>query len=88
MTRPVSGLVIVTAASARTLRRHFHDEYGMGVMETGAHLSASGRGQVQAEPGDVITVNPGEVHDGAPVGGTLRRWRMIYFDPCLVQPMW
>ncbi|WP_375781517.1 AraC family ligand binding domain-containing protein [Roseococcus suduntuyensis] len=38
-----------------------------------AHLrrraaSSSGRGPVEAGPGDVITVNPGEVHDGAPIG--------------------
>lgn len=31
-------------------------------------------------PGDVITVTPGELHDGHPVDGAVRRWRIIYFD--------
>jgi len=39
---------------------------------------------VEAGPGDVITVNPGEVHDGMPVGDAGRSWRMLYIDPSLV----
>ena len=31
----------------------------------------------------MITVNPGEMHDGAPIGGT-RGWRMLYLTPALV----
>ncbi len=31
-------------------------------------------------PGDVISTNPGEVHDGRPVGPPTRRWRIIYVD--------
>jgi AraC-like DNA-binding protein len=29
-------------------------------------------------------VNPGEIHDGAPLDGNARGWRMIYIDPALV----
>ena len=29
-------------------------------------------------------VNPGEMHDGAPLDGKVRGWRMIYLDPSLV----
>jgi AraC-like DNA-binding protein len=57
--------------------RHWHDTYGFGVMEHGAHRSASGRGVVDAYAGDVITTNPGEVHDGRPFGGPARRWRIV-----------
>jgi AraC-like DNA-binding protein len=39
---------------------------------------------VEADAGDAITVNPGEVHDGAPVGDAGRSWRMCYFDPVLI----
>ena len=49
-------------------------------MERGAHNSASGRGNVDAYAGDVITTNPGEVHDGRPLGGPSRRWRIVYVD--------
>ena len=38
---------------------------------------------MEAEAGDVITVSPDEMHDGAPIGG-LRGWRMVYLDPALV----
>ena len=39
---------------------------------------------VEAGPGDTITVNPGEVHDGMPIGDGGRSWRMLYIDPSLV----
>ena len=51
------------------------------MLESGAQRSASGRGQVDAYAGDLITTNPGEVHDGRPLGGVSRRWHMVYFDP-------
>jgi AraC-like DNA-binding protein len=60
--------------------RHFHDIYSFGVMEEGAHVSASGRGRVRAYAGDVLTNNPGEIHDGAPLGCVTRRWRMACVD--------
>lgn len=82
------GITGVIAASRRRLARHTHDEYGIGVIERGAHRSASGRGMVEAGPGQIITVNPEEVHDGAPVGDSPRHWRMLYFDVALVQQSW
>jgi AraC-like DNA-binding protein len=39
---------------------------------------------VEANQGDVIMVNPGEIHDGAPIGKQLRVWQMIYFDPAVL----
>ena len=63
--------------------RHAHDGFGVGLVAAGAQRSWSGRGWVEAGTGDVITVNPGEMHDGAPIGGP-RAWRMLYFDPALV----
>jgi AraC-like DNA-binding protein len=68
-------------ASNHSFPRHSHDEYGIGVILSGAQRSWSGVGAVESLPGDVITVNPGELHDGHPVGGAVRRWRIIYFDP-------
>jgi len=74
----VTGTRLTSAAG---FSRHSHDAYGIGVIERGAQKSWSGRGTVEAGPGDVITVNPGEVHDGAPLGARGRRWRMLYFKP-------
>lgn len=67
--------------SARQYGRHWHDSFGIGLLEQGAQTSASGRGSVDAYAGDLITTNPGEVHDGRPMGGPSRRWRMLYFEP-------
>jgi hypothetical protein len=58
------GVISVEARSRRVFSRHAHDEFGIGVVIDGAQDSASGRGLVRAEAGQVITVNPGEVHDG------------------------
>jgi AraC-like DNA-binding protein/quercetin dioxygenase-like cupin family protein len=69
----------IEACSALSFARHSHDEYGVGVMLAGAQRSWSGRGQVEACAGDVITVNPGEVHDGMAIGAS-RKWAMLYLD--------
>ena len=75
------GIVAVTARSARGFARHTHDQFGIGLVMGGAQTSASGRGQVEVQAGDLITVNPGEVHDGLPVDDRGRVWRMLYLDP-------
>lgn len=78
------GVEVVVADSAHAFGRHTHDQFGIGLIERGAQKSASGRGTVEAGPGDLITVNPGEVHDGKPLACTGRRWRMLYVDPARV----
>ena len=75
------GIEPVFARTTRTFAKHFHDQFGLGVVLSGAQRSASGRGPVEAVQGDVITVNPGEVHDGAPIGDKARAWSMLYLDP-------
>jgi len=77
----MKGVEAVAADTAHAFGRHTHDQYGMGVILRGAQKSLSGRGIVEAKAGDIITVNPGEVHDGTPLGEGGREWRMLYFDP-------
>ncbi|MFG6487102.1 AraC family ligand binding domain-containing protein [Roseateles sp. BYS78W] len=77
----VDGIDVMMADSARAFGRHTHDEFGIGLIERGAQKSASGRGIVEAGAGDLITVNPGEVHDGKPFDASGRRWRMLYIAP-------
>jgi AraC-like DNA-binding protein len=77
---PWPGVFATDVDSARHYERHWHSTFGMGFMARGAHRSLSGRGTVDAHAGDVITNNPGEVHDGRPLDGPSRRWRMIYLD--------
>lgn len=75
------GVEVVRADTARSFARHVHDQFGIGLIDRGAQKSASGRGMVEAGAGDLITVNPGEVHDGSPIGDHGRSWRMLYLDP-------
>jgi AraC-like DNA-binding protein len=77
---PWEGVHGTAIESARHYGRHWHATYGLGLLEQGAQRSASGRGKVDAYAGDLIATNPGEVHDGQPLGGPSRRWRMVYFD--------
>jgi len=80
----LGGLEAVSATSAHVFPKHTHDTYGIGFLSAGGQISASGRGQVEAEAGQLITVNPGEVHDGAPIGRAPRSWHMLYLTPALV----
>lgn len=80
----VPGVEAVEAASRLSFARHTHERFGIGVIRRGAQRSLSGRGTVEAGAGDVITVNPGEVHDGIPIGDGGRAWRILYFAPALV----
>lgn len=77
----IDGVDAVSADTAHAFGRHMHDQFGIGVILRGAQQSMSGRGMVEAQARDVITVNPGEVHDGSPLGESGRAWRMLYFDP-------
>jgi AraC-like DNA-binding protein len=84
---PWDGVYSTHIESAHHFARHWHDTYGIGFVEHGAHRSASGRGVVDAYAGDVITTNPGEVHDGRPLGGPSRRWRLLSIEPAVMASM-
>lgn len=84
---PWPGVHGVQTDSARHFGRHWHGSFGIGLLERGAQHSASGRGAVQAFAGDLITSNPGEVHDGRPLGDDSRRWQMVHLDPEVIAAM-
>jgi len=84
---PWQGIYFTHTESSRHFARHWHATYGFGLLELGAQTSASGRGRVDAHAGDLITTNPGEVHDGRPLGGPSRRWRMVYLEPSALQSL-
>ncbi|MBV7483971.1 AraC family transcriptional regulator [Bordetella sp. BOR01] len=80
----IAGADAIEADTRHAFGRHTHDQFGIGLIIRGAQRSRSGRGMVQAGAGDLITVNPGEVHDGAPIGDAGRQWAILYFEPALV----
>jgi AraC-like DNA-binding protein len=80
----IPGLEALTLFSDHSFPRHSHDQFGIGYMTFGAQRSWSGIGQVESEAGDVIMVNPGEIHDGLPVAGQARGWRIMYLEPAML----
>jgi AraC-like DNA-binding protein len=81
---PCPGAFVTCSTSGLRFDRHWHATYSFGLLDEGAQSWASGRGRADAYPGDVIDTNPGEVHDGRPLGGPSRRWRIIAIDPALM----
>lgn len=77
----IPGIEAISIISDRTFPRHSHDEFGIGVLLDGAQDSWSSRGLVEAQAGDVITVNPGELHDGIGRPNRTRHWRMLFLSP-------
>ena len=80
----ITGVAPMMFVSNHHFPRHSHDQFGVGVMASGGQRSWSGIGTVRASAGDVIMVNPGEIHDGTPLDGSTREWRIIYLDPAVV----
>jgi AraC-like DNA-binding protein len=80
----IPGIEAMTLFTDHAFPRHSHDQFGIGIMTSGAQRSWSIIGQIESEAGDVIMVNPGEMHDGMPVGNNARGWRILYLDPTLV----
>lgn len=78
------GVQALVTESARSFGRHTHDQFGIGVLMQGGQASHSWAGNVEAVPGDCITVHPDEVHDGMPLSDQARRWFMLYMDPDFV----
>ncbi|TCU09297.1 AraC family transcriptional regulator [Rhizobium sullae] len=82
----IAGVEAVEAETRHSFARHTHEQFGIGLIISGAQKSLSGRGMVEAEAGDLITVNPNEVHDGAPIGEG-RSWSILYFDPTIISDL-
>lgn len=79
-----TALLGVEAISLKTdcqFPRHTHDQFGIGVISSGGHRSWSGFGWVEAIRGDIIMVNPGEMHDGSSLDTRPRSWKMLFFEP-------
>jgi AraC-like DNA-binding protein len=87
LSSPWPGVYGTVIESGLSFGKHSHAAHGLGLLEAGAQTSASGRGVVDAQAGDLISTNPGEVHDGRPRGGRTRRWKMVYFEPSVLASM-
>ena len=83
---PRSDVHAVQMRSNRLFDKHWHDTYGFSVKDEGGQVSASGRGQVQALAGQIISTSTGKVNDGVPLQQHARSWRMVFVTPeCLAE---
>lgn len=65
--------------------RHWHDELAIGIVQTGAE-GLDYRGQKALIPrGQIVTINPGEVHTGFAGSDSGWTYRMFYFDLSLIE---
>lgn len=83
----IPDVEILSLYSERAFPRHSHDQFGIGVFIQGSHRSWSNIGNVNAVTGDIIMVNPGEIHDGIPATGP-RGWHMLYINPDVFIKEW
>lgn len=74
------GLEAMSLVTEQSFSRHSHDQFGIGIFTQGAQRSWSHLGKIEAAAGNIIMVNPGEMHDGIPLDGP-RRWQMVYLNP-------
>lgn len=81
------GLDLMQARTSHDFGRHTHDQFGLGRMDAGAQRSASDARQLSQHAGQLMFVNPAEVHDGRAIRGEPRAWRMLYVDPALADAL-
>jgi AraC-like DNA-binding protein len=57
---------------------HFHEEYAIGIIESGAEEYVYRRQWHRAHSGSMVMVNPGEIHTGSAVDANGWAYRMTY----------
>jgi AraC-like DNA-binding protein len=64
--------------------RHFHETVAIGTIVSGACIHSTESREHRLEAGDLVIVNPGEVHDCTQIGEQPLSYRMLYLDPALI----
>lgn len=67
--------------------RHAHEEFSFGVTLSGRQDFFAAGENHKSHPGNVITFNPGEVHDGHSGGEDVLHYKMLYIHPEKLAPM-
>jgi len=81
----MDGISLFKAHFTRfSFARHAHDDFAVGVIESGTQRFSYGRKTHHAPTCSLITVNPGEVHDGEDATGDGYRYRIAYLPADLV----
>jgi AraC-like DNA-binding protein len=82
----LGGLELLRARYVEfTYSPHAHEEFMIAVTEGGAALPRYRGGAHLHSPGNVLVLNPGEVHGGGPAHGAIWRYRAFYAPAALLQ---
>lgn len=65
---------------------HAHDEFAIGLIEFGAVRTCVRDRIIVARAGDIIALNPGDVHTGEPVDAAGYGYRMFYVGETMLRP--
>ena len=77
----LDGVDVFNANLTRfTYARHSHDAFALGVVQEGAMRFWHKGIEYVVGPGEVIAINPGEVHDGRAGASSGCRYRMLYIE--------
>jgi AraC-like DNA-binding protein len=68
--------------------RHWHPGYALGVVTRGAERLYCRAANHVAGTGELVAVNPGEIHDGEPAEAGGWAYRMLYPSERLVREVW
>ena len=78
----LDGISVLRARLHRfAYKKHSHREFAIGLIEKGVQKFYHSGGQQLATPKTILTINPGEVHDGRSATRAGYRYRMVYIDP-------
>lgn len=79
---PEGGCELLSARySIQHFGRHSHDRYALGVIAQGVEKLFYRGGHHFGGSGTVVTLTPGEIHDGVPVDQAGWVYRMLYVEP-------
>lgn len=67
--------------NSQTFGRHSHDRYAIGVISGGVERMYYRGRHTLGGTGSVVTITPGEIHDGLPAHDQGWQYRMLYLDP-------
>jgi len=73
--------LLVAKFTDHAFGRHAHDRYALGVIVDGAERLYYRGTHWYGLAGSVVSITPGEIHDGAPVTEKGWTYRMMYIDP-------
>lgn len=79
---PEGGCELLSARySSQSFGRHSHERYAIGVISSGVEKLFYRGSYYLGGAGSVVTISPGEIHDGLPGHEQGWTYRMLYIDP-------